>query len=146
MKKWAVALLCIPMLFLFFAGCAQKSYQDGIYTAEMGTFDDYGYKEYIVVTVQGGAVTGIVFDAKDDNGALRSENNAYRDDMVEAMGTEPAQYASALVNQYLVEQRISQVDAVAGATLSSGHFGALFKVLEPQMEKGNTETAVVAVS
>jgi major membrane immunogen (membrane-anchored lipoprotein) len=141
MKRLASVLLAALLCFGILAACGdkQKVYSDGIYRAEYTEPDTWGYRDFVVVTVRGGVVEDLMFDAVNDSGALRSEDTAYREDMEELQGTYPKKYSQDLVIQYLEQQDVEQIDVIANATESSNKFIALFAALEPQMRVGNTE-------
>lgn len=144
MRKWGAALLAVLAFLLIGTSCASEPfYQDGEYTAEFADYDARGYKDFIHVTVKDRAVVEIDFDAKNADGALKSEDENYAEDMEKVQSTYPQKYAADLSNQYLDTQEAAKVDAVAGATYSSDCFKALFAALEKNMLKGDTDTLVV---
>lgn len=144
MRKVGALLLMALAFLLLLPSCAKEQYfQDGDYTAEFAEFDSRGYKDYIHVTVKDNAVTSIEYDAVDAKGAKKSLDADYADDMLTVQDTFPEKFSADLVNQYLDAQKISGVDALAGATYSSNAFIALFTELEKSMLEGNTEMVVV---
>lgn len=139
MRRICTILLSVLVFVCAVAGCnSPESYVDGTYTAEVAHYDSYGYKDFLVVTVEEGAVANLVFDGRSPEGALRSEDERYRQEMEVIQSTYPAQYSADLVNQYMLAHDIEKVEIVAGATLASNNFKQLFAALLPQMEQGNT--------
>ena len=138
-KIFLATLLSMLML----TGCGAKSYKDGVYRAEFQRYDSRGYKDFIEVTVENATVTGIVYNAVTESGALKTDDEKYQKDMETVQGTNPSRYSQDLVNQYMETHSISDVDTIAGATYSSDSFVALFKALESSMTSGKTETVLV---
>lgn len=139
----AVLLVALFCGFALFACSSETEYKDGTYRAEYSAYDTYGYKAYLVVTVQGGVVTAMEFDAVMEDGSLKSQDENYQKDMESVQGTYPAKYSADLVNQYLTTKNINEVDDIAGATEASQSFKSLFAALEPSMISGNTATVVI---
>lgn len=144
MRKLSAILVSVLLTIFCLAGCSNDAtYKDGEYSAEFMEFDSRGYKDFVNVTVKDGIVANIEYNAFDKDGALKTEDSAYADDMLAVQDTYPSKYSADLVNQYLEAQKISGVDVLAGATYSSESFIALFTALEPQMAEGNTQTVLV---
>lgn len=133
---WGLALIICTFAL---TGCSSdKTYQDGIYTAQFREYDSYGYKDFLTLTVQDGVVTEMVYDAVNEQGAMRTDDQKIQQDMSAVRDTYPKKYTADLVNQYLEKQDIGEVATIAGASWSSESFKTLFLALEPQMEKGDT--------
>lgn len=144
MRKLSAILIIALLAVVCLVGCSGgQNYLDGEYSAEFMDFDNRGYKDFIHVTVKDGEVTDIEYNAVNKEGALKTEDSAYSDDMLTVQGTYPAKYSADLVNQYLKTQSIAEVDALAGATYSSESFIALFTSLEPNMASGETKLVLV---
>lgn len=145
MRRWAVALLAGLLCLGVFAGClnSENTYQDGTYFAEFKDYDNEGYKDTLQVTVENGMVTQMVFDAYNAEGAFKSNDEKMKTDMEAVQGTYPAKYSSDLVNQYLQQQDLDKVEAIAGATISTNNFKVLLRALEANMISGDTSTLVV---
>lgn len=133
---------------LVFTGCGSKNnpttYKDGTYTAEFDQYDGDGYKTQLIVTVQDGEVSKMVFDAINANGELKSQDQKMNEQMQQVQGTNPTQYAQDLINQFMAQNDIDKVDDVAGATVASQSFKTLFKALEKNMASGDETTVIVA--
>lgn len=144
-RKLAV-LLSLVLGVLLFAGCTDlgsKTYMDGTYYAEYVDFDSYGYKDYLWVTVEDGAVKSIEYNGKNEDGLKKTDDEKYQSEMQAVLDTYPRKYTADMVNQYLEKQDIDAVDTLAGATYSFESFKALFLALEPQMVKGDTTAIAV---
>ncbi len=140
MQKTIAVFFTATFCVLLLAACSGgKTFKDGVYHAEFETYDSRGYKDFIDVTVQDAKVTTISYDARAEDGSLRTGDAKYQKDMEAVQETYPARYSQDLVNQYLEDQNIDGVDTVAGATYSTESFIALFKALEPNMVSGNTD-------
>lgn len=132
-----LTLLCLGML----TGCTpDDTYTDGTYTAVFKEYDSYGYKEFVTVTVSDGQVTELVYDALNEAGTLRTQDEKYRQNMESVADTYPEKYTTDLINQYMEKRNIDEVDAIAGATWSTDSFKALFNAVLPNMLSGD-ETA-----
>lgn len=147
MKK-LIKILCITILCLFaFTACSEASFtnlKNGTYRAEYKNFDAYGWKDFIEVTVVDGEISELVYDAVNiENGSLKSEDEAYRNQMEPIVGTYPAKYSKDLINQFMESNTISAVDVVAGATQATGSFKTLLTNIAPNLADGNTETVLV---
>ena len=146
MKRFAASFLTILLLFLSLSGCNSTSsatFLDGTYRAETSAQDTWGYRPYLIVTVQDGDVTEIEYDAVAEDGTLKSKDAALQSEMESVQGTYPDRYNSDLENQYMEHQNIENVELVAGATESSHAFKALFEALIPHMRAGDTTTLIV---
>ena len=140
-------LLAVLLAALAFTGCGSTKYQDGSYRAEAADFDQHGWKEFLDITVTGGKITSVDFDAlyKDDL-RRKSEDMDYQKAYREAgLGTDPADYCIRLEDSLLERQKAAQVDAVAGATTSSEHFRQMAEQLQKAMEAGNTDTVYLSL-
>jgi len=56
-------------------------YEDGVYEVEMPEYDN-GWKDFVRVTIADGTVDSIVFDAKNEQGDLKSADEEYRQSMI----------------------------------------------------------------
>ncbi|MEG0895430.1 MAG: FMN-binding protein [Oscillospiraceae bacterium] len=141
MKKVLISLL---VAFLF-VGCSSTSaLKDGTYKAEMKAPDSHGWTEFVDVTVTNSKITKVVFDAKNEDGALKSQDAEYEKIMKDSGSkTWPSDFYTKLANQLVEKQNINDVEAVAGATTSSDSFKKLVKALSKNMEKGETDTLSV---
>lgn len=144
MKRLGAMVLVALLSMLALMGCSEGAvYQDGVYSAEFREFDSYGYKDFMTLTVTDGVVTEIVYNAVNEEGGWRSEDEKYAETMRAVRDTDPNKYTADLVNQYLEKHDIAEVDAVAGATWSSDSFLSLFSALEPKMIAGDTTLVLV---
>ena len=140
----AASLLCCVLLVSCKGEASSKQYHDGVYTAEFENYDSYGYKDFIRVTVEDGAVEKVEYDAVNSDGQLRSMDGDYEKRMQSQQDTYPQKYSADLVNQFMENGAIDEVDDVAGASWSSACFRALYKALEMQMLNGETDLLLVA--
>lgn len=139
------------MICLGLAGCGASgtpsTYVDGTYTAEFREFDTaydpVGYKDYLRVVVKDGVISEMEYDAVNPSGERRSQSEEYEAAMLKVSETMPRRYSADLVNQFLEEGGLSEVDDIAGATWSSASFKALFTALEANLISGDTNTLVI---
>ncbi len=76
--KHRIRLLCLALacLFLLTSGCALSSpYKDGVYSAQLPEFAESGWKEMVEVTIEGGNLTKVNWDAiyRDDSIPIRKK-------------------------------------------------------------------------
>lgn len=145
MKKVLISLLAAVTAAALFTGCQDSgSYKDGTYKAQYKNADDHGWTEYVTVTVSGGKFTAVEFDALNEDGGKKTEDEEYKAAYTGAgYETYPADYTQKLEDSLLSKQNPDDVDAVAGATNSSTSFKELVKKLESRMKKGDTSTLIV---
>ncbi|MBR6790878.1 MAG: FMN-binding protein [Oscillospiraceae bacterium] len=138
----AAALLAIAMPL---TSCGSSDgYKDGSYRAEAKAADDHGWKPYLVVTVEDGAVAEVEFDYSNDEGLKKSEDEDYKASMLQFGGTTyPAEFTQKIEEAYLSAQKGADVDTVAGATTSTDDFKKLAAELEKSMAKGKKDIVVV---
>ena len=146
MKK-LIKLMAVVICVFAFTACSEASFtnlQDGTYRAEYKNFADYGWKDYIEVTVENGEISELVFAAVNiEDGSLKSEDENFNSEMEPFVGTYPAKYNADLINQFLESGKISAVDVVAGATQATGSFKTLLTNIAPNLADGNTEIVLV---
>ncbi len=145
--RWAALSVCSLIPALLMTGCSPKEFKDGSYRAEASDYDQYGWKDYVQLTVSDGKVTKIEFDALHEQDSVKkSEDLKYQQQYREAgLGTDPADYSTRLEDSYLEAQKSSSIDSVSGATISTGRFKQLTKALEKRMEMGETGTITVTL-
>ena len=117
--------------------------KDGSYRAEYNTADQRGWKAFVETTVEGGQITAATFDYANEEGALKSADEAYNTSMKEKAGTSPAEFGPALAESLVASQDPAKVDVVTGATHSTEDFKTLATALMANMQEGNTEVVVV---
>lgn len=149
MKKVISLLLVVLLVAAMFVGCQSNvGMKDGTYRATYANAE-WGWTEYLEVTVAEGKIASVDFDAVNEEGARKSEDQAYQDNM--ASGNKEngmpeigpmqffAEYEKALVDA----QDINKVTAVAGATNAYNSLKTLYGALSKKMATGDTSTAVV---
>jgi major membrane immunogen (membrane-anchored lipoprotein) len=153
LRRGMSAALATVFLVSSLAACsgAMVPLQDGVYRAETAEFDTRGYKDFLTLTITDGALADAVYDAEKEDGTLKSEDEKYAKDMQAVQETNPTKVAQDLIIQLLAAEDASAagtpipegVDAVAGATYSSGTFNALLEALLPAVQSGETDTVVI---
>ena len=149
MKK--VISLALTAVFAIgtFTGCseaqlASTSLIDGTYRAEFKDFDENGWKDFVEVTIVDGQLDEVVFDSiKENSDKLKSEDESYKTEMEQMVGTYPAKYNKDLINQFIESGKVTSVDIVAGATESTGNFKTLIVEAMLNATAGNTEVEIV---
>ena len=112
-------------------------YADGEYRVSVAEFDQSGYKEYIILTVQDGKPRITEFDALDEEQKLRS------DDTQISPKVPYTQVTSALIDSFNASGTAEGIEGVAGATESSDCFRALAaRALENAHVRGPAEDTV----
>ena len=143
MKKSAIFLPLLAALLL--SSCqGSDTYKDGTYRTQFKEPDDHGWTEYVEVTVSGGKFTAVEFDAMNEDGEKKTQDEEYKEAYTGAgYQTYPADYTQKLEDSLLQKQDANNVEMVAGATKSSNSFKELVKALESRMKKGDTSTLLV---
>ena len=142
MKKF-LCLLTALVIILSVVSCGNSSsLKDGTYRAKQAE-EDYGWSEFVEITVEGGKITKVVFDASNANGDLKSADEGYRGMMEPVSGTYPAEFYPYFSNQLIEKQSIKDVEVKTGATVSYNRFILLVDALEENMKNGDTTEKVV---
>lgn len=103
---------------------AVDGFKDGVYKATQDKADQYGWKGFVEVTIKDGKIATVIFDY-DNNGALKSKDEAYKAQMEPVSKTYPEKAFAELQAALVEKQDVAAVNAVAGATMSSNDFKAL---------------------
>lgn len=141
-----VSLAMTLSLFGSVAFAAPKSaYVDGTYKATYDYVDGHGWKPQISLTVKGGKITAVKYDAVNPQGKLKTSDANYREAMKKVKGTYPALYSAKLDTSLVKTQDISKVDSVSGATTSSTEFKALATAAMAHAAKGDKTAAVLTM-
>jgi len=120
-------------------------YDDGAYKVSADAFDDHGWKPQVDLEIKDHKIASVQFDYVNEAGKLKTEDADYKAAM-EASGTYPAKYTEELEKQLVEKQQIGSVDAISGATTSSGNFTALVEyALDDLAEIGKTEPAAIKI-
>lgn len=148
MKKLISLALTAVFAMGAFTGCSEEQMRntaltDGTYRAEFVDFDANGWKDYVEVTIAEGQLNEVVFDSVNEKGQLKSEDESYKVEMEQMVGTYPAKYNKDLINQFLESGKITTIDIVAGATESTGNFKTLIIEAMENAASGNTEVEIV---
>ena len=148
MKKLISLALTAVFAMGAFTGCSEEQLKtttltDGTYRAEFVDFDTNGWKDYVEVNIVDGQLNEVVFDSVNEKGQLKSEDESYKVEMEQMVGTYPAKYNKDLINQFLESGKITSVDIVAGATESTGNFKTLIIEAMANATIGDTEVEVV---
>lgn len=117
--------------------------QDGTYSLETADFDENGWKVNFDMTVAGGMITESNYNYVNAEGVLKTEDEAYQENMSEKVGVGPQDYIPQLNEQLVETQDPSEVEVISGATHSSESFQEYAQMLVDAAEEGNTETIVV---
>lgn len=150
MKK-IIAFVLSAVTALSMAGCSSADLasgkielQDGTYRAEFSDYDEFGWKDFVEVTVSEGQLYEVVYDAENEDGTkLKSRDEGYKTEMESFNGTYPAKYDKDLINQFLQSGSADSVDTVAGATISTNNFKTLVVAAMRNAVDGDTDVAVV---
>ena len=149
MKKIISLALTAVFAMGTFTGCSvaqlsSTTLTDGTYRAEFKDFDENGWKDFVEVTIVDGQLDEVVFDSiKENSDKLKSEDESYKTEMEQMVGTYPAKYNKDLINQFIESGKVTGVDIVAGATESTGNFKTLIVEAMVNAAAGNTEVEIV---
>lgn len=105
----------------------QATLKDGVYYSEEKDFDDHGWKAITTVVVKDGKIANVFYDEINKDGLLKSFDPEYAKNMKAKSGTTPVEAQTSLAASLLEKQDPEKVDAVTGATSSSGKFKQMVK-------------------
>lgn len=138
MKKFFSMLFVSILVLALVAGCGNTAnskntsepetglnYEDGVYYAETSNFDDHGWKAMVTVVVKNHKINEVFFDEIDKEGALKTFEAGYAENMKAKSGTTPLEAYAALEDALIKSQNPDDIDVVSGATHSSDTFGKL---------------------
>ena len=146
MKKLISLLTALVMLFAFAScGGTTSELKDGTYRAKQAE-EEYGWSEFVEITVADGKITNVVFDASNADGVLKSTDQSYRENMEPVSGTYPEKFYAELEAQLLSKQDIKQIEVVTGATVSTNRFIILVNALKENMKTGDTTEKIVVTA
>ncbi len=140
-RKYIILIALIIVFASLMTGCGSKM-EDGFYTAEMSDYS-HGWKEYVCILVNDGVIVSIEYNAKDPSGFIKAWDIEYMRNMNGIAGTYPNKYVRELAQQLLEDQNAQGIDAVSGATHSSGTFEQLAKAVVEQAIKGDSSKVIV---
>ena len=141
-----LGILTAAAVTVSLSGCASSTaLKDGYYTAQASDYWGSGWKEFVMITVKGGRIIAVEYNAEDANGFAKSWDTEYLQNMMDCQGTYPNEYMRAYINQLLEEQSANQVDAISGATTSARYFEYLTQAAIEQARKGDSQTVIVEV-
>ncbi|MDR1411222.1 MAG: FMN-binding protein [Spirochaetaceae bacterium] len=141
---------CFPALvslLAILASCSNSSarLRDGYYTAEMGEYDEYGWKEFMTICVNNRIISQVEFNAKDIGGLLKSWDMDYMKVMKAASGTYPNEYSRFFSAQFVADQNVDSIDALTGATDSRASFILLGRAVLESAKSGAASVVIVPV-
>ncbi|MDR0382915.1 MAG: FMN-binding protein [Spirochaetaceae bacterium] len=118
----AVVLIVAALL----AGCAKRSYKDGVYAAKSGA-DDSGAWGEVTVTIADGEVADCLFVTRQKDGTIKAEDYGKVNGVISNQDFyNKAQLAVRAMDQYARTFRetgdLAKVDVVTGATIAFNQF------------------------
>ncbi len=105
----------------------QGIYENGTHAAELDA-DERGWKAAVEIVVENGNIISVDFDEYNEEGARKSEDEAYAERMEPAAGITPAAAYEFLQESLLDTQDITTIDAATGATSSTEKFQKVVKM------------------
>ena len=141
MKK--IGLLVMMAAFIGLVSCEKEedlTYQNGTYKAETAEYS-HGWLTFMEVTISEDKQTTVTFDAKDENGGLKSETTAE----TYPMDPHPTVWIPELETQYMAVDILnySTVDGITGATHGSDDAEALFQLMLDAAKEGDSSTQIL---
>ena len=142
-KKGMLMLLLTCVCVFVLIGCSGRpgSLKDGYYTAQAEEYS-HGWKEFVTITVRGGKIISVEYNAVNESGFVKSWDNAYMHTMKAYTGTYPNEYTRNYAAQLLKKQS-PNVDAISGASSSAASFQKLAAAVLEQAQKGDSSTIFV---
>lgn len=127
MKKLRNLFMVFLMVLIVLGGCQQNKklqYKDGVFKAESDR-DENGWKSIINIMVEDGQITEVDYDEENSKGEKKSADKDYSKSMEDASGISPSDAYEQLEKALINTQDPQKIDAVTGATGSSGNFKEL---------------------
>ena len=115
-----------------------SSLQDGKYTAyasDKDTIALMGWRDYMIITVEGGAITDIQIDSLNSTGDLKSQISKSKYPMT----PHPSEWLPELIKQATQAAKGEDIDGISGATISSNAVRNMFDALLEAAASGNTQ-------
>ena len=144
-RKTTLKTCLVLCFFMQLASCGENAYflKDGYYTAEAAEFDEHGWKEYLTISVSGGRIILVEYDAFNPSGFIKSWDMDYMRIMNAEDGTYPNAYTRYYGRQFLERQGADSIDAISGATHSYHTFLSLAEAVLKNAREGNNNTSQV---
>jgi major membrane immunogen (membrane-anchored lipoprotein) len=138
-------MLALCALAMSLSACFQSAagMQDGYFTAEAADFDEYGWKEYVLIYVSMGRIITAEYDAFNRSGFAKSWDIDYMRTMVRTDGTYPSEFTRIYADALVLRQDPSRVDMVAGATRSHIAFQQLAAAAIDAAEAGDVHVVLL---
>lgn len=146
LKIVCLLLFLLPALLL--SGCSKTDFElsDGYFMAQAASYDEYGWKEYVVIYVKDNRIVTVNYNAKNPSGFIKSWDMQYMRDMNEICGTYPNEYTRVYAEALVNNQSVDAVDVISGATSSYHTFKKLAEAAIAQAKNGDKNLAIVDVS
>jgi major membrane immunogen (membrane-anchored lipoprotein) len=141
MKK--IGLLFLMAAFIGMVSCEKKedlTYKNGTYKAETAEYS-HGWITFMEVTISDDKQTAVTFDARMEDGSLKSETTAE----TYPMDPHPTVWIPELEAQYMAVDILnySAVDGITGATHGSDDSMALFQLMLDAAKEGDTSLQIL---
>jgi len=148
MAKRIFILMLLLMTALCAAACSRRAdgMLDGYYTAEMASFDEEGWKEFVTIYVKNNRMVTAKYDAMNESGFIRSWDSKYMREMNAVQSVYPTKYARLFLEGLLMRQDPEEVDCVTGATVSYRRFQRLAAAAIAHARAGDKTTAHVEMA
>lgn len=137
-----LTLVCLLLPLLTACGGNRQELHDGYYTAKAAEYS-HGWKEYVTITVKGGEIVSVEYNAENASGFIKSWDNAYMQNMLRIQGTYPNEYTRYYAAQLLENQGSGEIDALTGATSSYNSFQKLADAVVEQAKLGESSIVIV---
>lgn len=145
MKTRVFLLAAALALAALVPGCSTVSsaMKDGYYKAEASSYNQYGWKDYVLIYVSGDRIITVEYDAFNQSGFCRS----WDIDVTRAINQGTGTYPSELERMYAVSllnwQNPWDIDTVSGATDSLSAFQKLSDAVLSCAKTGDKRVALV---
>jgi len=132
------------------AGCSAADPEpliDGTYTVMFDRPDSTNWKAFMSVEISDGMITEVNYDYEgtgENEGTLKSEDEAYNEAMFATKGTKPTLYLDELETALLLHQDPDKVDTVSGATTSSRDFRTFVEAVLESARQGNEDPIIIS--
>ncbi len=133
-----------------FTGCSTPKPEpliDGTYSVMFDQPDSTDWKAFMTIEISGGTITEVNYDYEgtgENEGKLKSEDEAYNEAMFATKGTKPTIYLEELEKSLLEHQDPDKVDTVSGATTSSKDFRTFVEAVLKASREGNEAPIIIS--
>ncbi|SCM81025.1 conserved hypothetical protein [uncultured Sporomusa sp.] len=150
-----VSCILAGLLFLFYPSpsgedalqqlpASTVTLNPGTYSAMYDQPDWHGWKAFFIMKINdGGEIEEATYDYVNKSGDLKTQDQAYNQEMINDSGLGPSDYCPRFAKNLLVYQNPEEVDAITGATHSSRAFKELAQAAFKNAQTGDQAPIII---